>query len=181
MKYVIICNGTTEFSKVFAAAKIVSFSGEELVWGQTGKPGIAFFEVSAEGAFMGWQDDCSKFAYWLNQSTKDVDNVKVVLSADILDGTFKCPWIAVEDAKHPPKGYKLLTEKERETTLKPKGCKIWGTSNTWEDVSEGVWDARRYGTIYCYPINTVLELKEVEMTMTEVCKALGKNIKIVEG
>lgn len=115
----------------------------------------------------------------------DYGQYVVVLTTNVLNGKVKLPWVYVEDEQHPPKGFRLVTDEEMKTTKKPMNAKFWEPNNsisTWLTT-----DGLSYSWIratYCIPKGTVLEPitpKTVKMTVSEICKALGTNIEIIEG
>lgn len=179
MKYVILCGSKRELNDVITKAGIKDSSGNKLtLYDAMGEQ--TYVKVDADGYYDSWQSNYpnSDFNQYFSEAL--AGDTELVLASSILNGDYTCPWIAVVDEKHPPKGYRFITPVERKNTLKPKNAICW-------DSCDKAWRASAWGGFWCdkstYAIktDTKLQSKEVEMTMTEVCKALGKQIKIIEG
>jgi len=91
---------------------------------------------------------------------------------------FKDPW------EVPPAGYRLVTDDELEKYPKPDEYKCWNksTASSWVETPvgalNGVWGFDDIA--YAVPLDFEFEEPVIEMTMEELCKELGKNIKIIK-
>jgi hypothetical protein len=82
----------------------------------------------------------------------------------------------------PPEGYRLVTDEEREKFGKPSDvtrCQYRGIRETWDGCLSG--DIFWYSD-YAYAVPEDYEFKPVveEMTVEQICKELGREVKIVK-